>query len=165
MAEIQLTPKERQALKARAHGLKPVVLLGSAGLSPSVVQEIDRALLAHELIKVKVPGDDRGEREEIFATVAESLSAARVQAIGKLLVLFRPAPDKDEPAPEAPRRKGSGTMRTTNFSTKTPASGPKTKAGRNEVERMNRGSAPRRDPGTARRAAGRTNAPKGGRGR
>ena len=84
MAEIELTPKERQALKARAHGLKPVVLLGSAGLSPSVVQEIDRALLAHELIKVKVPGDDRTEREEIFASLAASLSAARVQAIGDL---------------------------------------------------------------------------------
>ena len=75
MAEIQLTPKERQALKALAHGLKPVVLLGSAGLSPSVVLEIDRALLAHELIKVKVTSDDRTEREEIFASVAESLSA------------------------------------------------------------------------------------------
>jgi putative YhbY family RNA-binding protein len=173
MAEIQLTPKERQALKALAHGLKPVVLLGSAGLSPSVVQEIDRALLAHELIKVKVPSDDRTEREEIFASVAENLSAARVQAIGKLLVLFRPAPDKEE-APEPARQKGSRPMRTSDRSPKapaaprqgkTPAPALKTKAGRTEVERVNRGSAPRRDPGTARPAVGRTNAPKGGRGR
>ncbi len=67
MPEIQLTPKERQALKARAHGLKPVVLLGNAGLSPPVLKEIDRALTAHELIKVKVPGDDRAERDELFA--------------------------------------------------------------------------------------------------
>jgi RNA-binding protein len=172
MAEIELTPKERQALKARAHGLKPVVLLGSAGLSPSVVQEIDRALLAHELIKVKVPGDDRTEREEIFASLAASLSAARVQAIGKLLVFFRPAPETDEPAPEAPRQKGSGSMRTDNRSPKAPAApqhgktrAPKTKAGREEVQQVNRGSAPRREPGTARRAVGRTNAPKGGRGK
>lgn len=173
MAEIQLTPKERQALKALAHGLKPVVLLGSAGLSPSVVKEIDRALLAHELIKVKVPVDDRAEREEIFASVAESLSAARVQAIGKLLVLFRPAPEQDEEPSETPRQKGSRSMRTENRSPKAPATAPRGKAaapGRNkaersEVERVNRGTAPRREPGTARRAVGRTNAPKGGRSR
>ena len=173
MAEIQLTPKERQALKALAHGLKPVVLLGSAGLSPSVVKEIDRALLAHELIKVKVPVDDRAEREEIFASVAESLSAARVQAIGKLLVLFRPAPEQGEEPTEAPRQKGSRSMRTENRSPKAPATTPRgkspapgrTKAERGEVERVNRGTAPRREPGTARRAVGRTNAPKGGRSR
>jgi putative YhbY family RNA-binding protein len=172
MAEIALTPKERQALKARAHGLKPVVLLGSAGLSPSVVQEIDRALIAHELIKVKVPGDDRAEREEIFASVAESLSAARVQAIGKLLVLFRPAPDETDEAPEPPRQKGSRTMRTTDRSPKAPASTPRgkapapgTKSTRTEVQRVNRGTVPRRDPGAARPAVGRTNAPKGGRGK
>lgn len=175
MAEIQLTPKERQALKALAHGLKPVVLLGSAGLSPAVVKEIDRALLAHELIKVKVPGDDRTEREELFASLAESLAAARVQAIGKLLVLFRPAPEEAELAPEAPRQKGSRTMRTENRSPKAPATTPRgktpapgggrTKAGRSDAERVNRGTVPRLDPGTARRAVGRTNAPKGGRGK
>ena len=118
MPEIQLTPKERQALKAQAHGLKPVVLLGSAGLSPSVVKEIDRALLAHELIKVKVPGDDRAERDEIFTSVAESLSAARVQAIGKLLVLYRPAPDEEEDP--APTRTGSRKMTTADRSPKAP---------------------------------------------
>ncbi|HEX5638717.1 MAG TPA: ribosome assembly RNA-binding protein YhbY [Burkholderiaceae bacterium] len=173
MAEIQLTPKERQALKALAHGLKPVVLLGSAGLSPAVVKEIDRALVAHELIKVKVPVDDRTEREEIFASVAESLSAARVQAIGKLLVLFRPAPEQEETPPAAPRQKGSRSMRTENRSPKAPATAPRgkvasparAKPGRSEVEQLNRGTAPRREPGTARRAAGRTNAPKGGRGK
>lgn len=174
MAEIQLTPKERQALKALAHGLKPVVLLGSAGLSPAVVKEIDRALLAHELIKVKVPGDDRTEREELFASLAEELSAARVQAIGKLLVLFRPVPEDEEPAPAAPRQKGSRTMRTENRSPKAPATTPRGKApapagraksGRTDAERVNRGTVPRLDPGTARRAVGRTNAPKGGRGK
>jgi RNA-binding protein len=171
MPEIQLTPRERQALKARAHGLKPVVLLGSAGLSAAVVREIERALAAHELIKVKVPGDDRAEREEIFATLAGSLSAARVQAIGKLLVLYRPAPEADE-AP-APAPKGSNRMTAQQRSAKAPPGATRTamagrarnKPGRREVEQLNRGTAPRRDPGTARRAAGRTNAPRGGRGR
>jgi RNA-binding protein len=168
MAEITLTPKERQALKALAHGLKPVVLLGSAGLTPSVVKEIDRALLAHELIKVKVPSDDRDAREEIFATVAENLSAARVQSIGKLLVLFRPAPEEQQ-AEASPRSRPAGAeARSPKAAKKTPAKVPapgRTKATRAEVERVNRGTAPRRDPGTARRAVGRTNAPKGGRGR
>ena len=145
MAEIQLTPKERQALKALAHGLKPVVLLGSAGLSPSVVKEIDRALLSHELIKVKVPGDDRTEREELFASLAESLSAARVQAIGKLLVLFRPAPEEEAQAPEAPRQKGSRTMRTENRSPKAPATTPRRQDARPDRTRKD---------GTQRRGAG-----------
>jgi RNA-binding protein len=172
MAEIELTPKERQALKALAHGLKPVVLLGSAGLSPSVVKEIDRALLSHELIKVKVPGDDRAEREAVFASLAESLSAARVQAIGKLLVLFRPAPEEEAQVPGELRRKGSRNMKASDRSPRAPSAprhgknpAVKTKAGRSEVQQVNRGSAPRLDPGTARRAVGRTNAPKGGRGK
>jgi putative YhbY family RNA-binding protein len=100
MAEIQLTPKQRQQLKGAAHRLDPVVLLGAGGLTDAVVREIDRALTAHELIKVRVPGDDRAEREDIFREVAERLGAARVQMIGKLLVLFRPRP---EPQPAAPR--------------------------------------------------------------
>ncbi len=165
MAEIELTPKQRQTLKAQAHGLKPVVLLGSAGLSASVLKEVDRALLAHELIKVKVPGDDRDERDRIFTTVADHLSAARVQAIGKLLVLFRPSPQKQE-AEEA--------RRVATRSPKAPARGPigapPQRAGRSapqrrDVERVNRVPAPRRDPGAATRAAGRTNAPRGKRGR
>jgi RNA-binding protein len=73
--------------------------MGSAGLTDAVLKEIDRALSAHELVKVKVPGDDRGEREAMFADIAERLSAAPVQAIGKQLVFYRPAPEDTEPAP------------------------------------------------------------------
>jgi RNA-binding protein len=105
MAEIVLSPKERQALKARAHGLDPVVLLGAQGLTEAVVREIDRALNAHELIKVRVPVDDRDERERIFVSVAGDLGAARVQMIGKLLVLYRPRAEEPEEAP-APSRSG-----------------------------------------------------------
>ncbi len=96
MAEIELTPKERQALKGRAHELDPVVLLGAQGLTEAVVKEIDRALAKHELIKVRVPGDDRDEREAMFRQVAEQLGAARVQSIGKLLVFWRPLPPDEQ---------------------------------------------------------------------
>jgi RNA-binding protein len=178
MPEIQLTPKERQELKARAHGLKPVVLLGNSGLSAPAMKEIDRALAAHELIKVKVPGDDRDGRDMLFADVAEALSAARVQSIGKLLVLYRPAPEEEAEAPAKPVRKRAAAA---DRSPKAPArrigstprakvsgkpSAPKrTTADRRDAERVNRGSAPRRDPGAATRAAGRTNVARRGAGR
>lgn len=106
MAELMLTRDERLALRARAHHLNPVVLLGAAGLTEAVVKETDRALAAHELIKVRLPVDDRDERQSIGEQLAGRLGAARVQTIGKLLVLYRPRPEEKEPARPAtgPRR-------------------------------------------------------------
>jgi len=165
MAELELTAKQRQALKARAHRLKPVVLLGSAGLSASVLKEIDRALLAHELIKVKIPGDDRSERDRIHTTVADHLSAARVQAIGKLLILFRPAPEvAEEVAEDEPTRRSRKAPKARPTSPPAPRAVRSTPQ-RRDVERVNRTPAPRRDPGAAKRAVGRTNAPRRGRAR
>ena len=97
-----LTPAERKALKAVAHSLDPVVLIGDAGLTPGVLAEIDRSLAAHELIKVRVAGDDRDARLAMRDRVVAELGAAPVQAIGKLLVLYRAKPA--EPAPATPRR-------------------------------------------------------------
>lgn len=97
MSEITLSRDARLTLRSQAHHLDPVVLLGANGLTEAVMKEIDRALKSHELIKVKVPTDDR---EAIFAKVADELGAARVQMIGKLLILWRPAEDEDE-APTA----------------------------------------------------------------
>ena len=96
MPELILTSAQRQALKARAHGLRPVVLLGAAGLTEKVMREIDRALAAHALIKIKVPTNDRNERTQMAADVAAKLSAANVQSIGKMIVLFRPQPESEE---------------------------------------------------------------------
>jgi RNA-binding protein len=96
MPELILTSAQRQALRARAHGLRPVVLLGAAGLTEKVLREIDRALAAHALIKIKVPTNDRNERTQVAADVAEKLSAANVQSIGKMIVLFRPQPESEE---------------------------------------------------------------------
>ena len=108
MTQLTLTPHERQELKGRAHRLNPVVLLGAEGLTEAVVKEVDRALNAHGLIKIKVPGDERAAREDIFVQLAERLSAARVQSIGKILVLYRPLPDAPPPpptrSPKAPAR-------------------------------------------------------------
>lgn len=84
-----LTTKGRQALKARAHKLKPVVLIGSQGLTEAVLNEIDRALNDHELIKVRIAGNDREERRAMITAMCEAKSAELVQIIGHIAVLFR----------------------------------------------------------------------------
>ena len=93
MPVIQLTPAQRKEKRSDAHHLDPVVIIGADGLTPNVVKEIDHALNAHGLIKVRVFSDDRSNREAIFVTVADQLSAAPIQHIGKLLVLWRPMPE------------------------------------------------------------------------
>jgi RNA-binding protein len=94
MPQIQLTIAERKAHRAEAHHLDPVVMIGNDGLSAAVRKEIDAALNAHGLIKVRVLGDDRAQREAMYQSLAEDLGAAPIQHIGKLLVLWRPKPPK-----------------------------------------------------------------------
>jgi RNA-binding protein len=96
MPAIQLTPAERKEHRAQAHHLDPVVMVGSDGLTAAVSKEIDLALNAHGLIKVRVFSDDRSARETLFASLAEELGAAPIQHIGKLLVLWRPMPPKEK---------------------------------------------------------------------
>jgi RNA-binding protein len=95
---LALTPAERRDLRARAHALHPVVSVGQHGLTPAVLHEIDVNLLAHELIKVRVFADGRGAREVLLARICAELDAAPVQHIGKLLVVWRPAPPTIERA-------------------------------------------------------------------
>jgi putative YhbY family RNA-binding protein len=104
-----LSPTRRRELKARAHALDPVVQIGGAGLTPAVLAEIDRALKSHELIKVRVPGADRTERETILAEICRGTGAQPVQHIGKILVLFRenPEPSSDS-GKDSDRRKRRG---------------------------------------------------------
>lgn len=102
---IKLTPAERSALRAEAHGLNPVVMIGEAGLTESVVKEIAASLDAHGLIKVRVFGDDREARVAMYDQIATDLDAAQVQHIGKLLVLYRP---KKEAVKERSGKSGPG---------------------------------------------------------
>ncbi len=93
---VSLTPAQRKALKAQAHHLKPVVMIGDAGLTDAVLAEADRALRVHALIKIRVLGDDRATRGALMAQVCAGLDCAPVQSIGKLLVVYRPLPEGDE---------------------------------------------------------------------
>lgn len=96
MPAIQLTPAQRKVHRADAHHLDPVVMIGNDGLTPAVKKETDAALNAHGLIKVRVFCDDRATRETMFATLADELGAAPIQHIGKLLVLWRPLPEREK---------------------------------------------------------------------
>jgi RNA-binding protein len=100
MPQIQLTIPERKSHRAEAHHLDPVVMIGNDGLTPGVKKEIDAALNAHGLIKIRVLGDDRTQREAMFQQLADELDAAPIQHIGKLLVLWRPKAAKPKAADE-----------------------------------------------------------------
>ena len=80
-------------MKARAHALEPVVQSGSAGLTDKLVAEVDRALTAHELIKVKINADDRADRVAIGDEICSRTGAAAVHRVGKVLILWRARPD------------------------------------------------------------------------
>ena len=105
---LTLTPSFRRDLRARAHSLHPVVAIGHAGLTPAVLKEIDVALKAHELVKVRVHSDDRDEREAFLGQVCEALAAGPVQHLGKLLIVWRPKPAEER---ERPRSRPSATRR------------------------------------------------------
>jgi putative YhbY family RNA-binding protein len=88
----ELSARERAHLKARAHALEPVVHAGSPGVTDALVAEVDRALTAHELIKVKVGTDDRQQRVAIGDEICARTGAAAVHRVGKVLILWRPRP-------------------------------------------------------------------------
>jgi putative YhbY family RNA-binding protein len=100
MPAIQLTPAQRKAHRADAHHLDPIVMVGGDGLTPAVKKEADAALKAHGLIKIRVFSDDRLARDAMLAELADELGAAPIQHIGKLLVLWRPMPEKERSVDE-----------------------------------------------------------------
>jgi putative YhbY family RNA-binding protein len=106
MPAIHLTPAQRKEKRGDAHHLDPVVLIGDQGLTDAVVREVDLALKAHGLIKVRMFSDDRPAREAALASLADRLNAAPVQHIGKLLVLWRALPPKERNATDEDRMPG-----------------------------------------------------------
>jgi RNA-binding protein len=99
---ITLSVAQRTALKARAHSLNPTVMIGNAGLSPSVLNEISITLKSHELIKIRVMIDDREAREAMLKEICTELNAAPVQHIGKILVIYQA---QETPLLSLPKRK------------------------------------------------------------
>jgi RNA-binding protein len=115
MPAIQLTPAQRKVHRAEAHHLDPIVMVGGDGLTPAVKKEADAALKAHGLIKIRVFSDDRTAREAMLQSLAEELGAAPIQHIGKLLVLWRPMPEKEKVVDEE-RKPGPRDVKVLKFS-------------------------------------------------
>lgn len=109
---LELTSTQRRELRARAHGLNPVVMVGDAGLTTPVLNEIHQNLASHELIKIRVMTDEHATRARFLEEICTTLHAAPVQHIGKILVIFRPRPEqaatpakkKIKPRPKPARR-------------------------------------------------------------
>ena len=116
MTALTLTPAQRKEHRAAAHHLDPVAMVGGDGLTDAVVREVDGALKAHGLVKVRVFGDDRGARDAVLAELCGRLGAAPVQHIGKLLVLWRPIPPREQPAAAPARGPGPRTVKLVSFS-------------------------------------------------
>lgn len=111
MPKLEITPRERSTLRAAAHPLRPVVLIGDAGLTDAVLKEIELNLNAHGLIKVRAGGQERDEREAMLATICDTLSCATVHHLGKMLILYRPGSVKPavpaQVSKEEPKRRPS----------------------------------------------------------
>jgi RNA-binding protein len=95
MSALELTGTQRKMLRGLAHGLKPVTWIGKGGLSEGLVAEIDQALDAHELIKVKF-NDLKDEKKALSAELADQLNAGSAGVVGHILILYRPAKEMKE---------------------------------------------------------------------
>ena len=91
---MHLSPRQKRHLRSLAHNLKPVVLIGAAGLSEAVARTVEEELANHELIKVRVRCDDSSEREAIVDALGQNFNAALVQRMGHIVTLYRPHPEK-----------------------------------------------------------------------
>jgi RNA-binding protein len=115
MTAITLNIQDRKALRADAHHLNPVVMVGSDGLTAAVKREVDAALNAHGLIKIRIFSDDRAAREAMLVELTHEFNAAPIQHIGKLLVIWR---EKLEPvkAVNEDRMRGPRDMKVMKYS-------------------------------------------------
>jgi RNA-binding protein len=111
MTALKLPTSEIKDLRADAHHLSPVVQIGNDGLSAAVLKEVDAALNSHGLIKVRAFSDERETRVGWLQTMADELNAAPVQHIGKLLILWRPIPEKVVAERDDDRRPGPKTVK------------------------------------------------------
>ena len=96
----KLTNRQLKYLKGRAHHLKPVVTIGGKGLTDAVVDELETSIAHHELLKVKLPAGDKGERESLLQAACSAIKASPVTLIGRTGVIFRAAPESSFQLPD-----------------------------------------------------------------
>ncbi len=136
MSILTLTSAERSALRAQAHELSPVVMIGDAGLTEAIIKETENALTVHQLIKIRVFSDEKETRAGYAQIICDRLNAVLVQHIGKLLVIYRPssrAPKKPTFAQslmgdeQGTKTKGAGVRRVTIVKQASPNERPRAK--------------------------------------
>jgi putative YhbY family RNA-binding protein len=115
MTAITLNIQDRKALRADSHHLNPVVMFGSDGLTAAVQREVDAALNAHGLIKIRIFSDDRAAREAMLVELTNEFNAAPIQHIGKLLVIWREKLEPVKPVNED-RMRGPRDMKVMKYS-------------------------------------------------
>jgi RNA-binding protein len=91
---MSLNNKQNRFLRARAHSIKPIVIIGGAGLTDNVINEIDQALNDHELIKVRVNANDREDKKEMIERITRLTEANNIQTIGHIGIFYRRNPKK-----------------------------------------------------------------------
>lgn len=93
---MTISSEQRRLLKAKAHSLEPVVIIGNKGLTKNVSLETDRSLLAHELIKVRVNADDRESRQKMAEELCNDCNAELIQIIGHIAIIYRKSEGKKQ---------------------------------------------------------------------
>lgn len=86
---MNINAKQKRQLRSKAHQLKPVVIIGDKGLSDAVLQEIDRALYDHELLKARINATDKEQRQQITKTICNHTQATLIQTIGHIIAIYR----------------------------------------------------------------------------
>jgi RNA-binding protein len=97
---MAVNDKQKRYLRGLAHTLKPIVMIGNKGLTDSVIAEIDNALNHHELIKVRVSGQEKADRTQMLAEIADKSHSELIQVIGHIGGFYRPA---KEPTIQLPK--------------------------------------------------------------
>ncbi len=148
---MNLNDEQRRALRGKAHKLKPVVLLGKAGLTEPVLAEVNSALDFHELIKVKVRDDDREQRRETITALVSRCGAELIQVIGQIAVLYRPSPEKKAPSKPASRNRGRDTAPSSRRTTEKSRKDTRSRSNRSDESRNAFPKTNSRRPGADRR--------------
>ena len=99
-----MSPEQKKELKTQAHLLKPIIMIGQAGLTEAVLKEIEIALDIHELLKIKVRAE-RDERKEIFQQICTATKSEMIQSIGQVIVVYRKKPPKPQKKSEPQRKR------------------------------------------------------------
>lgn len=91
---MSINTKQKQHLRRLAHHLKPVIIIGNAGLTEAVMEEIKLAIAFHELVKIKLNGPDKNARDAMVKDIITNCDAHHVQSIGHVAVFYKPSDEK-----------------------------------------------------------------------